>query len=332
MTQYRTIRPTAFIALGATLAAIGFGLPLYAQAAWPTDQPLRIIVPQAAGGTNDIVARLVGAELSSRLKQTVIVENRPGAASAIGMQQVARSKPDGYTIGLASDSASLLDALQPQRDWRFKTALRGIAMIGEQPITVAVPASSPITDIGQLITAARARPGELTFGSSGVGSSQHLVGEWLGKLAGLQWVHVPYKGGGQASVSLVGGEISFAVLGLAPMLTQQRQGKVRIVAVSSAKRNETISDVPTLVEAGYPAIQLSQWAGLVAASGTPDAIVRQLSEHIVAIVSAPGTAAQLAKRGIDARPMGDQAFDQFLKATVSDWESLVPNLNLSIKR
>jgi tripartite-type tricarboxylate transporter receptor subunit TctC len=195
-----------------------------------------------------------------------------------------------------------------------------------------VPTASPIGNIGQLITAARTRPGELTFGSSGVGSSQHLVGEWLGKIAGLKWVHVPYKGGGQASVSLVGGEISFAVLGLAPMLTQQRQGKVRIIAVSSAKRNDAIGEVPTLAESGYPAIQLSQWAGLVAASGTPDAIVRQLSEHIVAIVSAPGTAAQLAKRGIDARPMGDQAFDRFLKDTVSGWETLVPTLNLPIKR
>jgi tripartite-type tricarboxylate transporter receptor subunit TctC len=301
-------------------------------AAWPADQPIRIIVPQAAGGTNDIVARLVGAELSTRLKQTVIVENRPGAASAIGMQQVARSKPDGYTLGLASDSASLLDALQTQRDWRFKTALRGVAMIGEQPITVAVPAASPVTDLKQLIAAARTRPGELTFGSSGVGSSQHLVGEWLGQLAGLKWVHVPYKGGGQASVSLVGGEISFAVLGLAPMLTQQRQGKVRIIAVSSAQRNDAIRDVPTLAESGYPAIQLSQWAGLVAASGTPDALIRQLSEHIVAIVSTPAIAAQLAKRGIEARPMGDQAFDPFLKQTVDGWVALVPTLNLPIKR
>jgi tripartite-type tricarboxylate transporter receptor subunit TctC len=311
---------------------MGTGLPLCALAAWPADQPIRIIVPQAAGGTNDIVARLVGAELSTRLKQTVIVENRPGAASAIGMQQVARSKPDGYTLGLASDSASLLDALQTQRDWRFKTALRGVAMIGEQPITVAVPAASPVTDLKQLIAAARTRPGELTFGSSGVGSSQHLVGEWLGQLAGLKWVHVPYKGGGQASVSLVGGEISFAVLGLAPMLTQQRQGKVRIIAVSSAQRNDAIRDVPTLAESGYPAIQLSQWAGLVAASGTPDALIRQLSEHIVAIVSTPAIAAQLAKRGIEARPMGDQAFDPFLKQTVDGWVALVPTLNLPIKR
>lgn len=332
MTSHSSARRAKFIGLAVTLALVGSGLPLDSMAAWPADQPIRIIVPQAAGGTNDIVARLVGAELSTRLKQTVIVENRPGAASAIGMQQVARSKPDGYTLGLASDSASLLDALQTQRDWRFKTALRGVAMIGEQPITVAVPAASPVTDLKQLIAAARTRPGELTFGSSGVGSSQHLVGEWLGQLAGLKWVHVPYKGGGQASVSLVGGEISFAVLGLAPMLTQQRQGKVRIIAVSSAQRNDAIRDVPTLAESGYPAIQLSQWAGLVAASGTPDALIRQLSEHIVAIVSTPAIAAQLAKRGIEARPMGDQAFDPFLKQTVDGWVALVPTLNLPIKR
>jgi tripartite-type tricarboxylate transporter receptor subunit TctC len=303
-----------------------------ASAAWPADGPIRIIVPQAAGGTNDIVARLYAAELTTRLGQSVIVENRPGAASAIGMKQVARSKPDGYTLGLASDSASLLDAMQPKKDWTFKTELRGVAMIGDQPISISVPAQSAVRSVADLVAAARAKPGAIVFGSSGVGSSQHLVGEWLGLLAGVQLTHVPYKGGGQASLALVSGELPMAVLGVAPMLALHQQGKARVIAVTSGERDPALPDVPTLTEAGYPQIALSQWAGLVAPASTPDELIRRLAVEIVAIGNEASMRAQLAKRGITARPMSDAAFDRFLKKTVSDWEGLIPRLDLPLDR
>jgi tripartite-type tricarboxylate transporter receptor subunit TctC len=148
----------------------------------------------------------------------VLVENKPGAAGAIGLKQVAQSKADGYTLALASDSATLLDVLNPNPQWKFKGSLVGVAMVGDQPISLAVPAASPFKQLSDVVAAARKKPGELGFGSSGVGSGQHVVGSWWAKLAGINITHVPYKGGGQAAVDLVGNQVPMAVLGLAPML------------------------------------------------------------------------------------------------------------------
>jgi tripartite-type tricarboxylate transporter receptor subunit TctC len=311
------------------LAALSLaGTPVYA--AWPDDQPIKIIVPQAPGGTNDTVARLVGNELAKALKQSVIVENRPGAAGAIGMQQAAQSKADGYTLALASDSAALLDALQPALNWKFKRDLVGVAMVGDQPISLAVPADSPFKTLADVVSKARANPGQLAYGTSGVGSSQHVVGEWWANTAGIQLVHIPYKGGGQASRDLIGNQVPLAVLGLAPMLVQHKNGKVRILAVTSAQRNAALPDVPTFTEAGYPQIALTQWAGLVAPTGLPDAIAKRLSEELARIVQNPDIQKKLMDSGITPQNLTGPAFDKFLKDSVTKWETLVPTLKIKL--
>jgi tripartite-type tricarboxylate transporter receptor subunit TctC len=297
-------------------------------AAWPDDQPIKIIVPQPAGGTNDTLARLLSVELGAILKQTVIVENRPGAAGAIGMQSVAQSKPDGYTLGIASDSSALLDVMRPKLNWKFKRDLQGVGMIGDQPISVAVSALSPYKSIADVIKAAKAKPDLIAYGTSGVGSSQHVVGEWFAKLANIQLVHIPYKGGGQAIVDAVSGHVPMAVLGLAPMLAQAKTGSIRIVAVTSPIRTPTLPSVPTLTELGYPQISLTQWAGLVAPAGTPKVIVMQLSDALHKVISGAETGKRLADLGVDAKPLEYQQFDKFLKDNVSMWESDVPSLNL----
>jgi tripartite-type tricarboxylate transporter receptor subunit TctC len=299
-------------------------------AAWPDDQPIKIIVPQPAGGTNDTLARLLSVELGSILKQTVIVENRPGAAGAIGMQAVSQSNPDGYTLGIASDSSALLDVMRPKLNWKFKRDLQGVGMIGDQPISVAVSALSPYKSIADVIKAAKAKPDLIAYGTSGVGSSQHVVGEWFAKLANIQLVHVPYKGGGQAIVDAVSGHVPMAVLGLAPMLAHAKTGSIRIVAVTSPIRTPTLPSVPTLTELGYPQISLSQWAGLVAPAGTPKVIVMQLSDALYRVVSGAETRKRLADLGVDAKPLEYQKFDKFLKDNVSMWESVVPSLNLKL--
>lgn len=314
------------VALGVVMATLG----LTAQAAWPDDQPIRIIVPQAAGGTNDIVARLIGAELARVLKQSVVVENRPGASGAIGMQQVAQSRPDGYTLGLASDSTAMLDAFRPTLPWKFKRDLVGLAMVGDQPISLAVPAASPFKTLGDLVREARATPGKLSYGTSGVGTSQHVVGEWWSKVAEVQMVHVPYKGGGQASADLVANQVPVAVLGLAPMLVQHRNGKVRVLAVTSPQRNPALPEVPTFTEAGYPQIAITQWAGLVAPAALPEPIARRLSEEISRIVQMPEVQKKLVEGGITPSTLRGAAFDKFLKDTVSNWERLIPSLNIKL--
>ncbi len=175
-----------------------------ALAAWPDDQPITIIVPQAAGGTNDTAARMIGVELGKALGQTVVVENRPGASGAIGMGAAAKSRPDGYTLAIASDSATVLSATRENLPWRLERDMVGVAKIGEQPIVVGVSAQAPYRSLAEMLTAAREAPGKLSFGSSGVGTNQHIIGEWLASLAGVSMIHVPYKGGGQAVTDLIG--------------------------------------------------------------------------------------------------------------------------------
>jgi tripartite-type tricarboxylate transporter receptor subunit TctC len=318
--------------LGRIVAAamVGLAASSSGMAAWPSDQPVKIIVPQAAGGTNDTVARLIGVELGRLLNQTVIVDNRPGAAGEIGMQAVVQARPDGYTLGLASDSAALMDVTRPKLAWKFRRDLQGAGMIGDQPICVAVSARSGFTSLADVLKAAQEKPGGIPYGTSGIGTSQHVVGEWLAKLAHVQFLHVPYKGGGQATADIVSGQVPLAVLGLAPMLAQAKAGKVRIVAVTSSRRAPSLPAVPTATELGYGQLALTQWAGIVAPVGTPEGIMKQLSEAIFKVVSSPAIQQKLADAGIDAKPLGYQEFDRFLKDNVDTWARVVPGLNLKL--
>ena len=301
------------------------------QAAWPDDQPIKIIVPQAAGGTNDTLARLVGAELSKLLGQIVVIDNRPGASGAIGMQATVQSAPDGYTIALASDSAALLDVLRPNLAWKFGKDLKGVAMIGEQPISISTSAKSPYKSFQDVLDAAKAKPGTLAYGSSGIGSSQNIVGEWLASLAGVTLVHVPYKGGGQATNDVISGQVPIAVLGLAPMLKHQQSGGIRILAITTPQRSTSVPDVPTLTELGYPQISLAQWAGIVAPAATPENIVKKLSDAMMKVLAEKTVIEKMLAAGVTPKAMDYQHFDQFLKETVATWSRVVPTLNIQVQ-
>jgi tripartite-type tricarboxylate transporter receptor subunit TctC len=322
---------TAPFALSIFISAFFMLLAPAVQAAWPNDQPIKIIVPQAAGGTNDTLARLVGVELSKILGQTVVIDNRPGASGAIGMQATVQAPPDGYTIALASDSAALLDVLRPNLPWKFKSGLQGVVMIGEQPISIATSSKNSFNTFQQVIDAAKAKPGSLGYGSSGIGSSQNIVGEWVASLAGIKLVHVPYKGGGQAANDVVSGQIPLAVLGLAPMLKQQQAGNVRILAVTTPERSKALPDVPTLTELGFPQIALAQWAGLVAPAGTPQPIIQKLSDALIKVLSEKSITEKMIAAGITPQPLNYQQFDAFLKKTVDTWQQVVPTLNIQIQ-
>ena len=314
----------------ATVYALALAAPSAVFAVWPADQPVKIIVPQAVGGTNDTVARLIGVEFGKALNQSVIVENRPGASGAIGMQAVVQAKPDGYTLGLASDSAAMLNVIQPALTWQFKRDVRGIGMIGDQPISIAASARSPYKSFEEVLAAAKAKPGTIPYATSGAGTSQNVVGEWLAKLAGIDIVHIPYKGGGQATNDVISGQTPLAVLGLAPMLAHVKTGGVRIIAVTTPKRSSSLPNVPTLTELGFPQIALAQWAGLVAPAGTPEPLVKRMSDLMLKILSGQEMRQRLVTAGIDARPLGHQEFDRFLKDNVETWERVVPSLKLKL--
>lgn len=302
-----------------------------AHAAWPDDQALKIIVPQAAGGTNDTVARIVAVELGKALKQAVVVENRPGAGGAIGMQAVVQAAPDGYTLGMASDSATLLDIARPTLKWKVKRDLQGVGMIADQPVAVAVSARSPYKSFEDLLKDSKLRPGDIAYGTSGVGTSQHVVGEWLSKLAQAKFMHVPYKGGGAATTDVVSGQIPMAVLGLAPMLAQEKAGKVRIVAVTTPKRDPALPHVPTLTELGYPQIAMAQWAGIVASAATPAPVVQRLSAELEKVLALPSVRQQLADAGMRPQAMGHTRFTAFVHDNVDMWTKLVPSLNITLE-
>ena len=314
----------------ATVYALALAAPSAVFAVWPADQPVKIIVPQAVGGTNDTVARLIGVEFGKALNQSVIVENRPGASGAIGMQAVVQAKPDGYTLGLASDSAAMLNVIQPALTWQFKRDVRGIGMIGDQPISIAASARSPYKTFEEVLAAAKAKPGTIPYATSGAGTSQNVVGEWLAKLAGIDIVHIPYKGGGQATNDVISGQTPLAVLGLAPMLAHVKTGGVRILAVTTPKRSSSLPNVPTLTELGFPQIALAQWAGLVAPAGTPEPLVKRMSDLMLKILSGQEMRQRLVTAGIDPRPLGHQEFDRFLKDNVETWERVVPSLKLKL--
>jgi len=297
---------------------------------WPKERPIRIIVPQAAGGTNDIVTRLIALELSKALNQSIIVENRPGASGAIGMQAAATAAPDGYTFAIASDSIAIMSATKESLSWRLGRDLIGVSLLGEQPIGIAVSGQTPYQTLSDLINAAKNKPDTISYGTSGQGTNQHYIGEWLAKSGNFKWIHVPYKGGGQAIIDLTGGTTPAAVLGFAPLLSQQKKGGIRILAITSAQRNVSAPSVPTLNELGFKDMVINQWVGVVTPKNLNPIILNKMSKEIGAVLEKPEIKAKLLDAGLTARPMPASEFEVFLKASVQRWSELNKVLQIPI--
>ena len=289
---------------------------------WPNERPIRIIVAQATGGTNDIVTRLIALELSKVLGQSIIVENKPGASGAIGMQIAAAAAPDGYTFAVASDSIAIMSATKESLSWRLGRDLIGVSLLGDQPIAIAVSSQTPYQTLLELINAAKNKPDTVSYGTSGQGTNQHFIGEWLAKSGNFKWIHVPYKGGGQAIIDLTGGTTPAAVLGFAPLISQEKKGGIRILAVTSAKRNISAPTVPTLSELGFKDMVINQWVGVVAPKNLTPSILNKMSKEIGLILEKPEIKAKLQDVGLTARAMPAGEFEIFLKASIQRWTEL----------
>lgn len=295
---------------------------------WPKERPIRIIVPQAAGGTNDIVTRLIALELSKVIGQSIIIENKPGASGAIGMQTAASAVPDGYTFAVASDSIAIMSATKESLSWRLGRDLIGVSLLGDQPIGIAVSGQTPYQTLQDLINAAKSKPDTVSYGTSGLGTNQHYIGEWLAKSANFKWIHVPYKGGGQAIIDLTGGTTPAAVLGFAPLLSQQKKGGIRILAITSSQRNISAPTVPTLSELGFKDIVINQWVGIVAPKNLPPLILNKMSKEIGIVLEKPEIKAKLLDVGLTARSMSASEFEIFLKASIQRWSELNKTLQI----
>jgi tripartite-type tricarboxylate transporter receptor subunit TctC len=301
-------------ALFAPFAATAQGYP---------SRPIKIVVPYAAGGAVDIVARTVGHPLSEALKQPVIVDNRPGASANIGMEVVAKSAPDGYTLLMASNGIATNMALFPQLAFDGQRDFTAVAPIGHAPLVIVVPTASPYQSLKELIAAAKAEPGKLTYASAGNGSSGHLAGELLKSTAKIDVLHVPYKGGAPAITDLLGNRISFMPINPVEVIANIRAGRLRALAVASDKRVALLPDVPTAAEAGVPGYDASVWWGLVAPAKTPPEIVRQLNAETNKVLATPDVANKLGELGVVLTPGTSEQFATFIKTQTELWSRVI---------
>ena len=294
---------------------------------YPT-RPIKIIVPYAAGGAVDIVARNVGQPLAEALRQPVIVDNRPGASANIGMEMAAKSAPDGYTLLMASNGIATNMALFPNLAFNGRRDFAPIARVGYAPLVIVVPASSPAKSLKDLIALAKAEPGKLTYASAGNGSSGHLAGELLKSSAKIDVLHVPYKGGAPAITDLLGERISFMAINPVEVLAHIRSGRLRALAIASDNRFPLLPDVPTAAEAGLPGYEASVWWGLVASAKTPSEIVRQLNAETNNALADPAIASKLSELGVVITPGTPEQFAAFIDTQTELWAGVIKSAGI----
>jgi len=307
------------------LLALGACAPLaaLAQDAWPS-KPIRLVVPFAAGGTSDILARTLGEKLQSVLKQTVIVDNKAGAGGVIGADSVAKSPPDGYTLLLGTIASHAINpALQPKMPYNAATDFAPIILLGSISNVLLVGASQPFKNVKELIAAAKAKPGEIAFASAGQGSSQHMSGETFKLLAGAELTHVPYKGSAPAIQDVIGGQIPMSFETVTVAMPHIQSGKVRALAVTSATRSPALPNTPTLQEAGVPGFDVASWQALYAPAGTPPAIVTRLNAEVEKILSQPDVKAKMDGLGLVHTANTPAQFVAFGNAELAKWAKVV---------
>jgi tripartite-type tricarboxylate transporter receptor subunit TctC len=314
--------------LGVLALAVAFLAPITAHAQPYPNRPIKIIVPYAAGGAVDIVARSIGQPLGEALKQPVIVDNRPGASANIGMEMAAKAAPDGYVLLMASNGIATNMALFPSLAFDGRRDFTAIARIGYAPLVIVVPSSSPVKSLKDLIAMAKSEPGELTYASAGNGSSGHLAGELLKSTARIDVLHVPYKGGAPAITDLLGDRISFMPINPVEVLAHIRSGRLRALAVASDKRFPLLPDVPTAAEAGLPGYEASVWWGLVAPAKTPPEIVRKLNAETNAALADPAIAGKLSELGVVITPGTPEQFAAFISSQTELWAGVIKSAGI----
>jgi len=283
----------------ATLAMLALALPGYAHAAdkYPS-KPVRIIVPYVAGGAADITTRVIAQKLSDRLGASFVVENKPGANGMIGTDFVAKAKPDGYTL-LADASGPLVvnPSLYEKVPYDPVKDLVPVSQLTSYQYALVVPAASPLRSLDDLVRAARAQPGKLSYGSAGIGAGGHLAGELLALMSKTELTHVPYKGNAQALADILGGQLSFTFDTIVTAVPHLRGGKLRAFAVSGPTRSPALPDVPTMEELGYKGFHITQFQGMLAPAGTDPAIVKTLNDAVGAAMREPDVVKRLAEEG-----------------------------------
>jgi tripartite-type tricarboxylate transporter receptor subunit TctC len=305
--------------------------PAFAQGHYP-DKPVRIMVGFPPGGSQDANARVLAMKLTEALGQQFVVENRGGANGAINAALAAKAKPDGYSLfmGPTSNDAGNV-ALVPNLAYDPIRDFEPISMVSTVPMLLTVTASLPVKTVKELIALAKAKPGQLNFGSTGIGSLTHLGTELFKSRAGIDMVHIPYKGGGGMQNDLFGGHIAVVMSTITTVLPAVKSGKIRALAVASAKRSETLPDVPTLAEEGVQDSEAGAWTAISAPIGTPKPILTLLNREIVKILKAPDTIELLRRTGSVPCPGTPEEQVRFVKAEIAKWSGVVKAYNIHVE-
>jgi tripartite-type tricarboxylate transporter receptor subunit TctC len=315
-------------------AALAIALACFSASASAQIYPsrvIRLVVPFAPGGSNDIIARIIGERLTEALGQSVVIDNRPGAGGVIGTDSVAKASPDGYTLMIGATSTLAANpslytkmSLDPTQD------LTPITQIASGPFVLAVPSSLPATSVEELIALAKAKPGELNYGSSGIGSSLQLTAELFKTMARVDIVHVPYKGLGPALTDLVAGRIQIIFSDMAGLLPFVQSGQLRALAVTSAKRSSVLPDLPTLAEAGVEGYEATSWYGVLGPKAMPADIVAKLNGELARIVHNPAMKVKFASLGIEPVTDTPQAFTAFIRSEMDKWRIVVTTAGIKV--
>jgi tripartite-type tricarboxylate transporter receptor subunit TctC len=316
----KAFRSPFFLVL-AVAALLGLAHPAHAD--YP-DRPIRIVVPYPPGGTTDLLARAVAPRLAERLNQTVVVDNRPGAGGVIGAQAVSKSPADGYTLVFGTIAThGILPVLQKPAPYDALKDFAPVTLVAHTPNVLLAYPGAGIRTVAEMLALARSKPGTLNFGSTSQGGSPHMSGELLKTLAQVDIVHVPYKGGGPMLIDLMGGQIQLGFDNLPSAMAQIRAGKVRALAVTTARRWPGAPDIPTLAESGVPGYEASAWFGLLAPPGTPRAVVDLLQRQVAAILRQPEVEKQFLEQG--AEPVGNtpDEFSRVIVAEMQKWAKVV---------
>jgi tripartite-type tricarboxylate transporter receptor subunit TctC len=313
-------------ALLSTAAAIAAPATFAQAATWPT-KPVRIVVPYPPGGSSDIIARAISNVLSESLKQSVVVDNKPGANGNLGADLVAKGPADGYTLLLCDVGALAISPsvyarlpLDPSKE------LRGATMLAYSPHLLVVHPSVPANNLKELVALSKQK--DLNFAVSGTGGAPHLAGVALAQAVGARWEYVPYKGGSQAITDTVGGQTQVMMNGMLATYPHVQSGKLKLLAVSKRTRMPLIGDVPTIAEQGVPGFESGSWQGVLVAKGTPDAIVQKLNAELVRAIRSPDVRARLAGQGAEVVTMSPSEQDQFFAAERKRWAQVVATAGL----
>jgi tripartite-type tricarboxylate transporter receptor subunit TctC len=318
------MRPSA-LACGAVLAVSALA-PIHAQT-WP-DKPIKLVISFAPGGVHDTLARVLQPRLIEALGQPIVIENHPGAGGNIAAELVVKSAPDGYTFLVASEAIATNKYLYRTMTYDPYKDLAPVAKLADYPMALIANPTVPANNVKELVALAKAKPGSLSYGSAGIGASGHLAGELFKSVAGINMVHVPYKGGAPALADLVAGRIQVMFLSVSLSAPQLKQGRIKVLAVTGDRRSDKLPEVPTTAEQGFPGVQALLFSSLLAPAATPAAVIRRMNAEVVRALRTPDVEKRLTELGAVPAPSSPEQFAQILKRDGDRWGKLIGEKNI----